>query len=238
LREEKRVARPLWQWDESVQRGTDYAGQAEVQAYDERMAALRDVSAEAEKILSLLSVTPDDVVMEIGTGTGAFAREAAKRCRLVIALDVSEAMLVYARERAAEEGVANIRLLKAGFLTYEHEGQPVAAAVSQLALHHLPDAWKVVALRRLAGFIRPGGRLFLTDVVFPDDAIGDPLAYFQTVVDSIPASSRQEMARHVRQEFSTFDCLMREIIVRAGFAIENVDMDGGYLYHYLCRRSD
>lgn len=80
---------PTWQWDESIQRGTDYASVERVREYDERMAALRDVAAEAGKILALLALAPDDVVLDVGTGTGAFARAAAGRCRKVIALDVS-----------------------------------------------------------------------------------------------------------------------------------------------------
>ncbi len=146
---------PFWQWGESVQRGTDYASQAVVRAYDKHMGALRDLSAEAQHILEFLGLSPDDVVLEIGTGTGSFARAAARVCREVIALDVSGAMLTYAEERAREEGIENIAFRQAGFLTYEHEGEPFAGAVSQLALHHLPDAWKFVALRRLDEFIRP-----------------------------------------------------------------------------------
>ena len=125
------MAGPIWQWDESVQRGTDYANQAVVRAYDEHMGSLRDFSAEAQHILEFLGLSPDDVVLEIGTGTGSFAWAAARVCREVIALDVSGVMLTYAAERAHEEGIENIAFRQAGFLTYEHEGEPFAGAVSQ-----------------------------------------------------------------------------------------------------------
>ena len=94
---------PIWQWDETVQRGLDHASVAEVRRYDERMAGFRDVSAEAQRILARLSLSPDDVLLEVGTGTGAFARAAAKRCREVIAVDVSPVMLAYAAQRARDE---------------------------------------------------------------------------------------------------------------------------------------
>lgn len=74
------MGNPDWQWDEQVQRGTDYGSIAEVEIYDERMSALRDVQAEADSILDLLQLSSDDTVVEIGTGTGAFARAAARRC--------------------------------------------------------------------------------------------------------------------------------------------------------------
>ena len=42
---------PSWQWDELTQIGTDYEDVAEVRAYDERMAALRDRAAENRRVL-------------------------------------------------------------------------------------------------------------------------------------------------------------------------------------------
>jgi ubiquinone/menaquinone biosynthesis C-methylase UbiE len=161
------MSTPDWQWDEQVQRGTDYGSIAEVEIYDERMSALRDVQAEADSILDLLQLSSDDTLVEIGTGTGAFARAATRRCRWVIAVDVSPVMLEYARTRAEEQSIDNISFQRAGFLTYQHQGEAPAAIVSQLALHHLADAWKLVALRRLARLLRHDGRLYLTDVVFP-----------------------------------------------------------------------
>lgn len=225
-----------WEWDETVQRGTDYADEAEVAAYDERMAGLRDVPAEIERILGLLRLSRDDVLLEVGTGTGAFARAAARRCGRVIAVDVSPVMLSYAARRAGEEHVDNIDFQEAGFLSYEHQGEPLSAIVSQLALHHLPDAWKLVALERLAGFMREGGVLYLTDVVFPDRAQADWRGYLQTMADSVPADNQTEMAAHFREEFSTFDWMMRTILAGAGFTIESAEPEGDYLFHYLCRR--
>ena len=139
---------PIWQWDETVQRGWDYGDLAEVQRYDERMAAFRDVRAEAQSILGRLALSPDDVILEIGTGTGVFAREAALQCREVIAIDVSPPMLEYAARRAKDERTGNIVFRQSGFLTYEHQGEPLAAIVSQTALHHLPDAWKLIVSAR------------------------------------------------------------------------------------------
>ena len=231
------VTAPSWQWDESVQQGTDYASVAEAEGYDERMAGLRDVSKEAGRIMSFLGLSPDDVVLEMGTGTGAFARTATKHCRLVIGADVSSAMLAYAAKKADEEGIKNISFRQAGFLTYEHEGEPLAAAVSQLALHHLPDPWKLVGLRRLAGFMRPGARLFLSDVVLADEMVDHPDAYLGHLIARLPEDFRVPMARHLRQEFSTFDWAMRDILARAGFTIEEADLSDRFLAHYLCRRA-
>lgn len=228
--------KPDWQWDEQVQRGTDYSSIAEVELYDERMSALRDVQAEADSILDLLRLSPEDTLVEIGTGTGAFARAAARRCRRVVAVDVSPVMLGYARVRAEDQSINNISFQQAGFLTYQHQGEPPAAIVSQLALHHLADAWKVIALQRLAQLLRQDGRLYLTDVVFPDHALDDWPAYVQGLLGRVSADQRFEMTRHVAQEFSTFDSLLRLMLDRADLSIEHAELERDFLGHYLCRK--
>lgn len=226
---------PLWQWEELTQIGTDYEDISEVRAYDERMAALRDRAAENRRTLELLAVAPGHLVLEVGTGTGTFARQCAAIARHVIAVDISRTMLDYAALRAREEGITNISFVRAGFLTYRHDGPPVDAAVSELALHHLPDQWKLVGLKRLALMMRRGAALLLSDLVFPDEAADDLTAYCGALVSGMPPSSRREMERHLRTEFSTFDWAMREIIARVGFRLEQSAV-AGVLTRYLCIR--
>ena len=84
-------------------------------------------------------------------------------------MDLSAGMLRYAKKKAASRGVANVDFLQGGFLTYRHLGAPLDAIVTQLALHHLPDFWKQVALIRMAGMLKDGGKLCLRDVVFSFD---------------------------------------------------------------------
>ena len=83
---------PPWQYDEFKQVGTDYDDPEQVAAYDSRHAQFRDVDAECNCILDALGVTPQSVVIELGTGTGAFAIHAARRCASVYAIDVSSPM--------------------------------------------------------------------------------------------------------------------------------------------------
>jgi hypothetical protein len=76
------------------------------------------------------------------------------------------------RGKVEASGHKNIECVSAGFLTYEHSGEPVDFAYSRYALHHLPDFWKVQALVRLGRFMRPGAVLRLWDVVYsfqPDE---------------------------------------------------------------------
>jgi hypothetical protein len=69
----------------------------------------------------------------------AFA--AARRFGRVTAVDISRAMLQALREPAAT-GVANLRCVQAGFLSYQHAGPPADAVYSRNALHQTADFWQ------------------------------------------------------------------------------------------------
>ncbi|MEA1893594.1 MAG: hypothetical protein U9N36_00045 [Euryarchaeota archaeon] len=51
-------------------------------------------------------------------------------------------------------GISNALYCHGGFLAYEHEAEPADAMVSIVALHHLPDFWKLVALTRAAKMLK------------------------------------------------------------------------------------
>ncbi len=230
---------PAWQYDEMKQIGTDYENEDEVRRYDERMGAFRDRAAEVDGIASAIGLARDHRIMEIGCGTAEFAIRAAAICHEVTAVDISPVMISYAKKKAAARTINNISFVHAGFLTCAHAGQPLDAVVTELALHHLPDFWKLVALRRIADMTAPGGMLYLRDVVFSFkmETCEKALSF---AVEGMRKAGGDETARnferHIRQEYSTFDWIMEEMIYRAGYDI----IDAGYGDHcmatYLCRK--
>ncbi|MEA4862604.1 Ubiquinone/menaquinone biosynthesis C-methyltransferase UbiE [bioreactor metagenome] len=220
-----------WHWNEFQQLGTDYADIGEVAKYDARMRELRDVDAENRAICDMIALGPESTILEIGTGTGAFARYAAPCCRSVTALDVSSTMIEYARSKAAAESIANIEFRCGSFLTFAVAPASLDAVVSGLAFHHLPDVWKMVALKRIFSALKPGGRFALLDVVFTDCTD----EYFAKIVAS-GASSRSNVARHIAQELSTFDWILEEMFTRAGFVIESKSYENDYIATYCVRK--
>ena len=65
--------------------------------------------------------------------------------------------------------MADIEFLPGGFLTYWHGGAPLGCTVSQIALHHLPDFWKQIALLRIASMLSEGDKLCVRYVVYSFD---------------------------------------------------------------------
>jgi ubiquinone/menaquinone biosynthesis C-methylase UbiE len=225
-----------WWFDEKGHAGREHFDEAHARRYDAKMDARA-----ADEILLLQDagvLGPGSSVIDIGAGSGQFTLAAARVCGRVIAVDVSPVMLAPLREQAGD----NVEVVEAGFLTYQHSGEPADLVYSRFALHHLPDFWKALALDRIAGMLRPGGALRLSDVVYsfePADAEQRIEAWIEeTMSADVEAGwTRAELAEHVRDEHSTFTWLLEPMMERAGLEIADADCSAsGMFARYLCRK--
>ena len=231
-----------WWLDESAFAGREHFDEQHARRYDAKMDA--GAAGEVALLQAAGCLTAGSTVVDLGTGTGQFAMAAAEVCERVVAVDVSPIMLARLREKLGGGGGAagNVETVDAGFLTYEHSGEPADVVYSRFALHHLPDFWQAIALRRIAGMLRPGGVLRLSDVVYsfePGDAEDRIEAWISELVsaDVEQGWTRAEIAEHVRDENSTFTWLLEPMIVRAGLQIADAAYSrDGMLAQYLCRK--
>ena len=224
--------------DELAFAGAEHLDPGYVEAYDRK--ARVDVSDDLAT-LHELGLSADSTLVDLGAGTGTFALAAAAHCRRVVAVDISPAMVDAMRTRAAERGVANVEPVHAGFLSYDHTGPAADFVYTRNALHHLPDFWKAMALHRLAAFLRPGGVLYLRDLVFAFDLpeVEGRIAEWLEAAPERPEDgwTRGELETHLRQEFSTFSWLLEPILEQAGFEIEQADYGRVGVYaEYVCRK--
>jgi len=97
--------------------------------------------------------------LEIGCGTGAFARLLAGRAAHVTALDLAPAMIDLARQRSA--AFKNIDFLTADALAWHYPPEGYDAIVSIATFHHLPLEELFPKLRAA---LRPGGVLAVLDL--------------------------------------------------------------------------
>jgi len=229
---------PRWYYDELKQVGVDYTDIEEVKVYDLHMQKLRDIESESESIRELLKIKNNDSVLEIGTGTGELALNISAHCKRVVAIDISKTMIHFARMKAENQNKKNIQFCNAGFLTYDNQSELFDVIVTQLTLHHLPDYWKMMALKRIYSMLKEDGKLYLRDVVFPSK-IQDYDSYFTNFIADLNKSAGNKVAEeteiHIKDEFSTLDWIMEGLLKTAGFQIENIQSDG-FIASYLCKK--
>jgi SAM-dependent methyltransferase len=233
--------REPWLLDELAFAGRENLDPAHVAAYNDKEDA--GALAEVHLLRERGALTPDATVIDLGAGTGQFTLAASPHCWQVIAVDVSPLMLDQLEASVRERGINNVRGVLAGFLTYEHDRPPADLIYSRYALHHLPDFWKAVALRRMAGMLRPGGTLRLWDIVYnftPQESHARLTAW----MDEFPETSasggwiRADVAEHIRDEHSTFTWLLEPMLQQAGLRIEDACYSGsGVFAQYLCTRA-
>ncbi len=105
-----------------------------------------------EKMLDMAKVTPQDIVMDLGSGDGRNVIAAAKRGARAIGVEFNPDMVALSRQRAKEAGVSD----RATFI----EGDMFEADVSKatvLALFLLPSNLDKLAPKFLA--LKPGTRI-------------------------------------------------------------------------------
>lgn len=231
--------RPAWHYNEMKPCGVNYNNAILARLYDPTHHLFRDYRREAEEIVARLGLSASATVIDMGCGTGAFALHAAERYRTVHAVDVSAAMLGRTKRKARKMGLRNIQFHRGGFLTYDHRAEPVDAISTVAALHHLPDFWKLIGLRRLASMLKPEGRLFLFDVVFSfdiDEYECGIKRFIRKATGQMGPSGQSESETHVREEYSTCDWIMKGLLERAGFSVESTDYRDEFLAAYLCTK--
>ena len=95
-------------------------------------------------------------VLDVGCGSGRWARYLAGFASCVDAVDPSEAALVAARNTAS---LKNVRVVQAGVSSLPYEDNSFDLVASVGVLHHVPDT--AGAIGRLVRLVRPGGWIYL-----------------------------------------------------------------------------
>ena len=138
-----------------------------VEADFDRLALLDDEGWTANNQYhdSLLKHVPEhcENALEIGCGTGAFARVLAKRCKQVVALDLAAEMIRVARSRSSQ--FENLKFQLADAMTWDFPQSQFDFVCSIATLHHLEQR---ELLLKIKDALKPRGVLVVLDLVQSD----------------------------------------------------------------------
>jgi SAM-dependent methyltransferase len=233
-----------WVLDEGRHAGAEHLDPAYVAGYDEkagyqRTAGPAPTAPDADlDLVRTLGVPESATVVDLGAGTGRFALAAARRFARVVAVDVSPAMAAHLAATARDAGLANVETVVAGFLSYQHTGEPAGAVYTRNALHQIPDFWKAIALQRIADLLAPGGVLRLRDLIY-DFRPGQAQEVFEqwfagAATDPALGYTRDDFIEHIRTEHSTFRWLLEPMLESAGLQVVDVTFGGPTDGAYTC----
>ncbi|NJN57821.1 MAG: methyltransferase domain-containing protein [Leptolyngbyaceae cyanobacterium SL_5_9] len=230
---------PPWYYNDVQQVGTDFEDVTQVEAYDRNQPS--SSAEKSQKLVTQLGILEGQSIIDFGCGTGTFAIQAAIAGAHVYAIDVSHSMLTFSQQKAQLANVSSrIELHHSGFLTYEHTAAPVDVIVTQAALHHLPDFWKMAAFLRIANMLKPDGIFYLWDTVFSFH----PTEYQTRINEWIQRVAKppcegwttDDFETHVREEYTTFGWILERMLTDAGFTIEMANYVTPEYAEYVCRK--
>ena len=121
-----------------------------------------------------LELSHEDVLLDVGTGTGDTAIAAARICGQVIGIDVSRKSLERARMKVERNSLDNVAFAYGGFedpcAELDLASYGITKILAVYSLHHLPDQLKKQSLITLADLLRRPGRMVIGDIMFFEDS--------------------------------------------------------------------
>ncbi len=110
-------------------------------------------SKTAELINELIKPNINDIVLDLGCGTGKQIIELSQKIKLAIGVDISDGMLKQAKENIENERAHNIELYIGTFeepeLSVDLRKKCITKIISNYALHHLTTIYKQKAIEKM-----------------------------------------------------------------------------------------
>ena len=117
------------------------------------------------KILDKVTLNDGMKLLDLGTGSGYLAFEAAKRNRnvYIIGLDIVEEALKSNRKKAKEDNIHNIDFITYDGLKFPFEDNTFDYITARYCIHHFPAIEET--FKEVSRVLKSGGILFISDPV-------------------------------------------------------------------------
>ncbi|RSK26236.1 class I SAM-dependent methyltransferase [Bacillus sp. HMF5848] len=142
-----------------------------------------------EKIVSLLGLSKNDIVADLGAGNGFFTVPFAKSTERVYAVDIEPKMLELLKERMHEENIHNIVCIESDLEQIMLEDNSVDKAFTAFVMHEIPDMKK--ALAEFERIVKPGGQFMIVDWEAVESDMGPPVHHRISSEDMVKVLDNQ-----------------------------------------------
>lgn len=139
--------------------------------YDFTVRPIRKVR---RQVVKLSRAGSDAAVLDVATGTGEQARAFAEKCREVVGIDLSEAMLDVARAKSPR---ANLTYVQADATHLPFGDARFDVASISFALHEMPASIREAVLSEMVRVTKPRGTIVIVDYGLPRSLLGRHAVY-------------------------------------------------------------
>ncbi len=171
-----------------------------------------------ELLIAALAPFENDSILDIGTGPGVYALDIAKRAgdSHVIGIDISEAFIKIASDRAAEAKIANIKFAPGNIEALEFADGAFTKIICAGVFSVIKK--REEAVKELARVLQPGGRLAVREPRRSETGLG-------SLFGALPEKSRLRRAGsrmglmfgHFSPDFMT-DAEIKALFAAGGFS--------------------
>jgi ubiquinone/menaquinone biosynthesis C-methylase UbiE len=100
--------------------------------------------ARLARLVETVAPAPESRLLEVACGPGYVALAFAERCREVVGVDLTDALLNIADTKRQERGLTNVRFQRGDAERLPFADREFDATVCRLAFHHMEDALRVL----------------------------------------------------------------------------------------------
>jgi 2-polyprenyl-3-methyl-5-hydroxy-6-metoxy-1,4-benzoquinol methylase len=149
--------------DRNTVHGMNSLWDARATGWDQHLPSSDLFTQLLEQVMDASEVSGNDLAVDLGAGSGFITLPLADRTQKVYAVDASQKMLDQLR-RKLDGSTTRVELVACDLREFTPP-EKVDVVVSNYALHHLRHPAKRALLRRSHDWLRPGGRMVVSDLM-------------------------------------------------------------------------